>query len=342
MIPRLEIHFSLSEQWRFLFGKPYVPEENEFLLNHARSGILLALKAAGLPEGSGVGVMAYNCHTVMNAVKQAGCKPVFLDVTDRLKLDLDDLWAKKEGLSAIVVSHLFGIVNDVKLIKERFPELIVIEDCAHAYGLADLYGDFAVFSIGQGKLPSIGDGGILLVLKDQYRDQVVSFYSALPGYSFAQSAKLFMKLWVMSWIYSPFIYGWMTLPIKRKRGVPSGTEPIFPQKMSRGVSAVYAVKRGRVQEMIASRKKNASDLLSGLPDGETTHAFMGENAFMLVLSCDDPARMKELFRQRGVEADTHFAHSITWAGSFGYVPGTCPRAEYLINHLLMIPSYSLK
>lgn len=341
MIPRLEIHFSLSEQWRFLIGKPYAPEGNEFLLNHARTGILLALKAAGLPEGAGVGVMAYNCHTVMNAVEQAGCRPVFLDVTDGLKLDLDDLWAKKEEFSAVVVSHLFGIVSDVKVIKERFPELIVIEDCAHAYGQEDLFGDFAVFSIGQGKLPSVGDGGILRVLKDQYRDRVVSLYSALPGYTFAQSAKLFMKLWVMSWMYSPFVYGWITLPIKRKRGIPPGTELISPQKMSRGVSAIYASKRGQVRGMIASRKKNAFDLLAGLPDGET-HAVLGENAFMLVLSCDNPSRMKEYYRRKGVETDTHFAQSISWARNFGYVPGTCPRAEYLINHLLMIPTYRLK
>lgn len=341
MIPRLEIHFSLSEQWRFLFGKPYVPEENEFLLNHARSGILLALKAVGLPKGTGVGVMAYNCHTVMNAVEQAGYRPVFLDVTDGLKLDLEDLRAKKDELSAIVVSHLFGIVSDVKSIKERFPELVVIEDCAHAYGQEDLFGDFAVFSIGQGKLPSVGDGGILRVLKDQYRDRVVSFYSALPEYSFAQSAKLFMKLWVMSWMYSPLVYGWITLPIKRNRGVTAGTEPISPLKMSRGVSAIYAAKRGQVRGMIASRKKNASVLLSGLPDGET-HAIVGENAFMLVLSCDNPSRMKEYYRRKGVETDTHFAQSISWARNFGYVPGTCPRAEYLINHLLMIPTYRLK
>lgn len=338
MIPRLEIRFPLSEQWRFLFGKPYVPDRNEFLLNHARSGILLALKAAGLPAGSKVGVMVYNCHTVMNAVEQAGCRPVFLDVTDRLRLDLEDLWAKKEDLSAVVVSHLFGIVSDVKTIKERFPELIVIEDCAHAYGLSDLYGDFAVFSIGQGKLPSIGDGGILRVLKDGYLDRVVSLYSTLPGYSFIQSAMLFLRLRVMSWMYSPSVYGWITLPIKKKRGVPPGKEPILPQRMCRGVSAIYAEKRDRVCEMIASRKKNASDLLAGLPDGES-HAELGENAFMLVLSCDDPARMKEHFRRRGVETDTHFAHSITWAGSFGYVPGTCPHAESLINHLLMIPTY---
>ena len=163
MKPRIQISFPFACQRAFCFGKPYQPSEDEFLLDHARSGILLALQALHLPAGSGVGVMVYNCHTVFNAVSQAGCTPVFLDVRDDLTLDLDDLRSKRTRMNALIVSHLFGILNPVSLIREEFPDLVVIEDCAHAYGLKDLTGDVSVFSIGQGKLPSIGDGGILIV-----------------------------------------------------------------------------------------------------------------------------------------------------------------------------------
>ena len=45
MKPRLEIKFPLKSQWAFWTGKPYEPAQGEFLLNHARSGILLALQA---------------------------------------------------------------------------------------------------------------------------------------------------------------------------------------------------------------------------------------------------------------------------------------------------------
>lgn len=67
MLPRLDIRFPLRRQWQYWFGEQYEPQEGEYLLNHARTGIVMALRAA-LPDGGRVGVMAYNCHTVANAV----------------------------------------------------------------------------------------------------------------------------------------------------------------------------------------------------------------------------------------------------------------------------------
>ena len=341
MIPRLDIHFSLADQWQFIFGKVSASKDNEFLLNHGRSGLLLALQATGFPVGSRVGVMVYNCHTVMSAVAQAGYIPVFLDINDKLKLDLDDLKRKVEGMSALVVTHLFGIVNDVKRIKEMFPGLIIIEDCAHAYGMTDLHGDFAVFSIGQGKFPSIGDGGILRVLNKKYKDCVEARDSQLPRYSFFNNIALFFKLLVNSWMYSPVFYGWITLPMKKRRGIPQGKVPISPRKMSTGVQAVYFGKKDRESEMISLRKMKAFELLADLPQGEV-HAILGENAFMLILMCDNPVWLKAFFRQKGIDTETHFAHAFDWAQSFGYVSGMCPQAESLIDHLLMVPTYCIR
>ena len=71
MIPRLDISFSLKNQWAFCFGQAYAPAKGEYLLDHARSGIVMALRTA-LPEGGRVGVVTYNCHTVANAVVESG------------------------------------------------------------------------------------------------------------------------------------------------------------------------------------------------------------------------------------------------------------------------------
>ena len=338
MKPRLDIFFSLSQQWRFLFGKAYIPEKGEFLLNHARSGILLALRALYLPAGSKVGVMAYNCHTVMNAVEQAGFSPVFLDVTEDMRLDLDDFLRKADSLSAVVVSHLFGIVNDVKRIREEFPDLVIIEDCAHAFGLNDLEGDFAVFSIGQGKFPSIGDGGILKVLNEEYEERVKALYETIPNYSWAQNVTLFMRLWINSIAYSRWLYGWLTYPLKKNRGVPSGRDSIVLERMSRSISAIYAKEKNAVSEMIERRKVVAQSIKESLPQG-IKQTMIGDNAFMLVLSCCNPQSVKEAFLKRGIETDTHFAHSILWAKEFGYVLGQCPNVENLVDHLLMVPLY---
>lgn len=338
MIPRLDIHFSLCQQWQFMFGKPYTPKNDEFLFNHSRSAIMLVLKATGLPAGAGVGVMAYNCHTVFNAVEQADCTPVFLDVTKNLTLDFEDLKQKASTMSALVVTHLFGIVNDVKQIKSEFPNLIIIEDCAHAYNIEQLFGDFATFSIGQGKLPSIGDGGILKVLTDKYIDAVKSLYDSLPKYSKIQSTKLFISLFAKSLMHSKCFYGWFTLKLKRMRKVQSGREMITPLKMCNGISAVYANEKEKITHSIESRHNNAQRLIALLPDGVNSF-LIGKNAFMLVLLCDNPKHIQAFYRKKGIDTDTHFAHSLQWAKEFGYADGSCPKAEKLCNELLVVPTY---
>ena len=105
MIPRLNISFPIKRQWCYWFGKQYEPREGEYLLNHARTGIVMALRAA-LPKGGRVGVVAYNCHTVANVVVNAECKPFFVDVTEDLRIDMESV---PVNLDAIVVTNLFGI-----------------------------------------------------------------------------------------------------------------------------------------------------------------------------------------------------------------------------------------
>lgn len=312
MISRLQIEFPLCHQKEFWFGKPYLPAENEFLLNHARSGILLALKAAELPANAGVGVMVYNCHTVANAVEQAGFKPVFIDVTDDLKLDFEDFKRKANNMSAIVVTHLFGRINDVAAIKQAYPDMLVIEDCAHAYGLNSFYGDFAVFSIGQGKPLPIGDGGILKVLNDKYLQKIKTDYEKLSDYSCRQKTMLFVKLLGMAILNNRLVYGWLTLPMKRKRAVKSGRSPIIPMKMCRGISNIYSTEKDKV---------------------------VPRASFMQVLYCENPKEEQKSYRKKGIDTDTHFANSIIWAKEFGYIQGQCPNAEKLVSHLLMVPTY---
>lgn len=158
MIPRLDIHFPIKRQLQFWLGRQYEPQEGEYLLNHARTGIVMALRAA-LSNGGRVGVVVYNCHTVANAVVNAGCTPIFVDVTEELTIDIDSI---PTDLDAIVVTNLFGIRNNVETIRKRCPHVVIIVDNAHGYGLP-AEGDFTVYSINQGKFPALGPGGILCV-----------------------------------------------------------------------------------------------------------------------------------------------------------------------------------
>lgn len=339
MKPRVEVNFDKAERQAFRKKYPeYQHDDNEFLLNHARSGLLLALQSLGLPKGSRVGVMVYNCHTVMNAVTQAGCEVVFIDIDDHMRIDRDDLERKSSGLKALIVTHLFGIINDIDAIRKQYPQLPIIEDCAHAFG-KEISGDFGVYSIGQGKLPSLGDGGILVVNNPKYAETVNTLYAKLPEYSCSDEKKLYCKLLLTNLAHNQLIYGLVTSRLKQRKKPQSGKESIVMRKMSRGIRAMFALRKGQVAEQVKTRLVNAKNEAKYFGNNElVSSVLVGSNAFMLVVRSAHVKALKIQYAQRGIETATHFANSILWAREFGY-RGDCPNAERLRKELLMIPVY---
>ncbi len=336
MTPRLDIRFPLRRQWQYWFGKQYEPTEGEYLLNHARTGIVLALRAS-LPDGGRVGVVAYNCHTVANAVVNAGCTPIFVDVTDELKIDVVTIPA---DLDAIVVTNLFGIRNDISAIRKRCPQAIIIVDNAHGYGLPT-EGDFTVYSINQGKFPALGEGGILKVAPSisNFRLQIFDLYAKLPAYTILAQVKLFCSMIMKAIAYSRCVYG-LTRKGKRMRelGNKKIRRKIVMRKMAPGVSKIYRTWLPCVETAIAAQRQNAAIMSERMRESEN-ECIVGDNAFMLVTKTQNPEALKEWFTEQGIETETHFKHAIDWAKEFGYVPGSCPMAEKLTRHLLMIPTY---
>ena len=336
MIPRLEVKFSLLYQWQYWFGKTYPPKDNEYLLNHARSGIVLALRSS-LSDGGRVGVMAYNCDTVANAILNANCEPIFVDVTEDLHIDINSL--NDKNLDAIVVSNLFGIHNDINKISALYPNLIIIVDNAHGCGLP-IEGDFTVYSIDQGKFPSIGRGGILHVNNVEYKDKIQELYDNVPSYSFLQQIILFCKMIVNALLHLPLVYGIFTIRLKSNRKIRNSKEEVVIKRMPNGISKIYNKVMPKINALIEQRTSNAEQI-SLLVKNEFNDVSLlcGMNAFMLVAKLNEPNRLKKRLADKGIESATHFSNSIVWAKQFGYTDGSCPTAERLTKELLMIPTY---
>ena len=336
MIPRLDISFPLCSQRAFCFGKSYSPQADEYLLNHARSGIVMALRAA-LPQGGRVGVVAYNCHTVANAVVESGCKPVFVDVTEDLHIDLQHLAGLQ--LDAIIVTNLFGIHNDIAAIRAAQPNAIIIVDNAHGYGLP-AEGDFTVYSINQGKLPALGAGGLLWVNNAIYQAIIEQQYAVLPSYSRTQELKLFISMLMKAWMHIPWVYGLLTLRMKAHRGKVKCREHIVLRQMAKGISRMYQMVLPTINQQIQQQLTNAQYIIDILIDKQLVdQVWCGDNAFMLIARTKDTIGLSKYLADHGVESATHFAHAIEWAKEFGYIQGTCPMAERLTKELIMIPTY---
>lgn len=339
MIPRLNIQFPLCRQWLYWYGKQYDLHEGEYLLNHARTGIVLVLRAA-LPHGGKVGVVVYNCHTVANSIVNAGCTPIFVDVTDELKIDITSIPA---NLDAIVVTNLFGIRNDISAIRKKCSKAVIIVDNAHGYGLP-AEGDFTIYSINQGKFPALGEGGILKIVSpiDERKLIIDNLYVNIPSYGVIAQVRLFFSMLIKAMAYSHCIY-WLTMILKKNNNSQI-LQPILMLKMAPGIRRLYAAEIPKIDKQIIYQCNNAERIKALFIDNcklQIDDFLLGTNGFMAIVRCKKPDELKRIFAERGVETETHFKHAIEWAMKFGYVSGTCPKAEFLVKHLLMIPTYRM-
>ena len=142
-------------------------------LNSGTDAIELALRAAGIPQGSEVVIPANTFVATAEAVVRAGARPVLVDVDPEYLLIDTDAVAKAIGpeTSAIMPVHLFGQLAPMESLLRLASEhqIAIIEDAAQSHGAtqdgkqAGAYGVAAAVSFYPGKnLGAYGDAGAVL------------------------------------------------------------------------------------------------------------------------------------------------------------------------------------
>ncbi len=135
-----------------------------------RVALYAILKALGIGPNDEVIVPGYTCAVVPNAVRMTGAKPVYVDITPgtyNIDPELTSM-AITGRTRAALVQHTYGIPARLD---ELLPVLskrgvVVIEDCAHAFGTmvngrhVGLWGEAAFFSSQWSKPYTTGLGGI--------------------------------------------------------------------------------------------------------------------------------------------------------------------------------------
>ncbi len=135
-------------------------------------GIFLALKSAGVKQGSKVLCNAFTLAPVPGAIYSAGAETVLVDITDNYTIDLDDL--EKKAASAdidyLLLSHMRGHLADMEKVVEicNKHNITMIEDCAHTMGASwngkksGTFGKAACYSTQTYKHMNSGEGGLLI------------------------------------------------------------------------------------------------------------------------------------------------------------------------------------
>ncbi len=132
----------------------------------------LALRSFGVEAGESVLTNAFTLSPVPGAIDSAGGKPVFVETTPDLVMDLEDLEAKIGDNSSrlLLLSHMRGHIMDMgalcKLLDKH--NIALIEDCAHTMGASwdgrksGNFGIAACFSTQTYKHINSGEGGLLI------------------------------------------------------------------------------------------------------------------------------------------------------------------------------------
>ena len=332
--------------------KQYFGNDTIFLTNQARTGLRILLNSLGLKIGDRIGVQAFNCNTVFSAINKAGFNAVFIDINSNFTIDVDDLKNKTHLIDALIVTHTFGILADLKEIKEVLSNKPIIEDCAHSFlskkdnKISGKESDAAIFSIGNAKFPSIGEGGIVLINNKIVARNFFDQYLKLDKYPIHTELSHIIKNYLFYLAHKPYIYGLITKPFLKKidkKNDFGGKFKFQEYKIMNSFCNILLSRLHSFQSILDKQKKNAMEILEVVPekyihfitDDKTTEY----NYFLIPLLVESPDEIILQFQKKGVEIGRHFAKSIEWAKSFGYISGSCPKAEMTVQKIVCIPCH---
>ena len=130
----------------------------------------ICLRAAGGEPGEAVLSNAFTLAPVPGAIAAVGARPVFVETTEALTIDLDDLAAKVGQARVLLLSHMRGHICDMDRLMAicESAGVNVIEDCAHTMGAAwrgtpsGRHGLAGCYSTQTYKHMNSGEGGLIV------------------------------------------------------------------------------------------------------------------------------------------------------------------------------------
>jgi dTDP-4-amino-4,6-dideoxygalactose transaminase len=157
----------------------------KFCLGLASGGAAMAcaLRALQVRPGDPVLSNAFTLAPVPGAIASIGAKPVFVEVTEDLTIDLVHLEAQARvtGAKVLLLSHMRGHVGDMDAIMALCDRLgvRVVEDCAHTMGAkwkgvpSGRHGAIGCFSTQTYKHMNSGEGGFLVTDNAEFAARAV-------------------------------------------------------------------------------------------------------------------------------------------------------------------------
>ncbi|MCY4302365.1 MAG: aminotransferase class I/II-fold pyridoxal phosphate-dependent enzyme [Aestuariivita sp.] len=134
-----------------------------------------ALRALDVGHGDKVLTNTFTLAPVPGAIASVGAQPIFVEVTEGLKIDLNDLQSKIDKANVLLLSHMRGHICDMDQLMGLCDAagVRVIEDCAHTLGArwrtvpSGRHGEIGCYSFQTYKHMNSGEGGLLITDNSQ-------------------------------------------------------------------------------------------------------------------------------------------------------------------------------
>jgi len=157
--------------------------EKTLLFSQGRGALAMAVRLATGGQGL-VAVNATTCYVVVEAIKTAGCQPLYIEIEPQtLHFNAKKLKStiKNKDVRAVIIQNTLGIPVEIDEIVEisRQANLAIIEDLAHSVGgrydngqEIGTVGDYTMLSFGRDKMLDTINGGALVIRTDKVGGKV--------------------------------------------------------------------------------------------------------------------------------------------------------------------------
>lgn len=200
---------SIRIEYEDLFAE-FVKVEYARAFMLGRHGLVTLLKALGVGSGDNIGVCAFTCLSVVEAVKVVGAVPIYLDIDESLCIAPQEILKQPLNfLKVIILQHTFGNPGKLDELLASCKKIgaLVIEDCAHALGCywngrpLGQFGEGAIYSFQWGKPYTTGQGGMVTLNSPELFNKVDMI---IKKWSMPQTIKDSVSLEVQRNLYTFF------------------------------------------------------------------------------------------------------------------------------------------
>ncbi|MBN2018720.1 MAG: DegT/DnrJ/EryC1/StrS aminotransferase family protein [Sedimentisphaerales bacterium] len=164
-----------------------------------RHALAILLKALDIQPGDKVGVCAFTCLAVVEAVRVCNAIPVYLDIDEHLCIDPQEILIQDYGtLKVVILQHTFGNPGRLDQLLAACEKIgaKTIEDCAHAPDCT--WNNKKLGTFGEG---AVGQGGMLTVNSSRLLAEVDR---QIKRFAAPVSKRTELITACRKWLYHPF------------------------------------------------------------------------------------------------------------------------------------------